>query len=463
MNLSATEFPVVFYLAMAVIGLGVALAMPQIRGGLGLPIIAVIATIFVWYIIDAVYNEYDYYVLIIGADMLDLAWGQVILFIISFLFFANLFHRLINRDLLGGESHFMRLMARGGIDDEDFQKRMDLSFAMVAFFWLLMMVIAMLRTNFDFMGMFFPYISGKAYPWARGRVGTGLDALISFYGYLHTMLVSACGVIWALSKNKRTRTTAALIFLLSAPWFLLDRVRNLMLAILLPGLLAFVLVRFRGGWILKIVVLAGAFVVVDGWMRFVIQVRSEANVAYAFQQLGLAGVTQSIQSKQVKHAGLNMFEELGWINQFIDRGTYNPNWGERYFAELVNPIPRTLWRDKPMIGIDYAIARGQKFGNEGDRGTAGVGATISTGMIGQGVVNYGRFWGPIAAALLMGIWAAVLARQDLLGDKTGRLLLFFFGMVLTFNLGRDITLITLYPFVFGFIALKIWTRIKGEH
>jgi hypothetical protein len=236
-----------------------------------------------------------------------------------------------------------------------------------------------------------------------------------------------------------------------------------MLAILLPGLLAFVLVRFRGGWILKIVVLAGAFVVVDGWMRFVIQVRSEANVAYAFQQLGLAGVTQSIQSKQVKHAGLNMFEELGWINQFIDRGTYNPNWGERYFAELVNPIPRTLWRDKPMIGIDYAIARGQKFGNEGDRGTAGVGATISTGMIGQGVVNYGRFWGPIAAALLMGIWAAVLARQDLLGDKTGRLLLFFFGMVLTFNLGRDITLITLYPFVFGFIALKIWTRIKGEH
>jgi hypothetical protein len=197
-------------------------------------------------------------------------------------------------------------------------------------------------------------------------------------------------------------------------------------------------------------------------MRFVIQIRHEASVAHTFQQIGLAGVTQSIQGKEIKHAGLNMFEELGWVNQFIDRGTYTPNWGARYFAELVNPIPRVLWRDKPMIGIDYAIARGQGFGSASDRGSAGVGATISTGMIGQGVVNYGRFWGPIAAALLMGIWAAVLARQDLLGDRTGRLLLFIFGIVLTFNLGRDITFITLYPFVFGFIALRIWARIKGE-
>ncbi len=234
-----------------------------------------------------------------------------------------------------------------------------------------------------------------------------------------------------------------------------------MLAIILPGLLAYVFVRFRGGMLLKIVVLVGAFLLMDGWMRFVIQIRSEASVAHTFQQVGLAGVTQSIAGKEIKHAGLNMFEELGWINQFIDRGTYTPNWGARYFAELVNPIPRVLWPDKPMIGIDYAIARGQGFGEKGDKG-AGVGATISTGMIGQGVVNYGRFFGPIAAALLMGIWAALLARQDLMGDQTGRLLLFFFGMVLTFNLGRDITFITLYPFVFGFIMLRIWARVKGE-
>jgi len=63
---------------------------------------------------------------------------------------------------------------------------------------------------------------------------------------------------------------------------------------------------------------------------------------------------------------------------------------------------------------------------------------------------------------LMALWVAILARQDLKGDKTGRMLLFFIGCVLTFNLGRDITLITLYPFLFGYVMLTIWAQINGE-
>jgi hypothetical protein len=47
-------------------------------------------------------------------------------------------------------------------------------------------------------------------------------------------------------------------------------------------------------------------------------------------------------------------------------------------------------------------------------------------------------------------------------QKTGRMLLFFIGCVLNFNLGRDITLITLYPFVFGYIMLTIWAQVNGE-
>jgi hypothetical protein len=196
-------------------------------------------------------------------------------------------------------------------------------------------------------------------------------------------------------------------------------------------------------------------------MKFVIQVRSEANIAALFQEVGIAGVTERLQGSTTKHAGLNMFEELGWVNSFIERGTFEPNWGSRYFAELVNPIPRVIWKDKPMIGIDYAIARGQQWSG-GAVNNAGVGATISTGLIGQGVVNFGRFFGPIGAALIMAWWAALLARQDLQGEQTGRLLLLVVGLVLTFNLGRDITLITLYPFFFGFFMLNAWRRIKGD-
>ena len=81
-----------------------------------------------------------------------------------------------------------------------------------------------------------------------------------------------------------------------------------------------------------------------------------------------------------------MFEELCWINTFIKSGAYEPNWGARYFAELVNPIPRVLWHNKPLIGIDYAKARG--LGSGGDNSgnaEAGVYATVSTGLIGYDI------------------------------------------------------------------------------
>ena len=78
------------------------------------------------------------------------------------------------------------------------------------------------------------------------------------------------------------------------------------------------------------------------------------------------------------------------------------------------------------------------------------------------MVNFGTFFGVLAAALIMALWVAILARQDLKGEKMGRMLLFFIGLVLTFNLGRDITLITLYPFVFGYVMLTIWAQVNGE-
>jgi hypothetical protein len=247
----------------------------------------------------------------------------------------------------------------------------------------------------------------------------------------------------------------------SLPWFLLDRTRNTMLAVALPGLLAWVFIRLKSGMILKISILVGAFLITDIWMKFIIASRSGADISVLFSQGGVGGVAKTLEGGEVKHQGLNMFEELVWINSFIDKGTYAVNNGARYFAELVNPIPRVLWPNKPMIGIDYAIARGQLYGDAGDA-QAGVGATISTGMIGQGVVNFGPFFGVLAAALLMAIWVAILARQDLMGVRMGRMLLFFIGCVLTFNLGRDITLITLYPFLFGYFMLAFWARTHGE-
>jgi len=186
---------------------------------------------------------------------------------------------------------------------------------------------------------------------------------------------------------------------------------------------------------------------VNAWMAFVIANRSELSITQALKEKGF----KLNSSEKTHHEGLNMYEELCWINTFISNGKYNPNWGSRYFAELVNPIPRALWHGKPLIGIDYAIARGQ---SGGDDGQASVYATVSTGVIGQGVVNFGRVFGPAAAAVIMSIWCAFLARQDFHIGEFGRLPLYAGGLILTFNLGRDITFLTIYPFFFG--SLVVW-------
>ncbi len=196
-------------------------------------------------------------------------------------------------------------------------------------------------------------------------------------------------------------------------------------------------------------------------MRCVIDTRSGADISQVVREIGIGGVVERVEQSEAEHRGLTMFSELGWINKFLDQGTLAINYGQRYLAELANPIPRGLWKDKPEIGIDYAIARGARYGIAATV-DAGVAMTISTGMIGQGVTNFGKFFGVLSSALLMALWVAILARQDLKGEKMGRMLLFFIGCVLTFNLGRDITLMTLYPFLFGYLMLTMWAQINGE-
>ena len=187
-----------------------------------------------------------------------------------------------------------------------------------------------------------------------------------------------------------------------------------MLAILLPGFMALVTLRIkRGIWLRALVCLFG-FMVLEHWMKFVIENRDKGSIAASFK----TGGTQDMEVKARKHGGFNMYQELCYINYFIANDTYKVNWGSRYFAEIVNPIPRVLWPGKPLIGIDYAIARG------------------------------------------MAIWIAVLARQDLMGRDIGHLLLYAIGLVLTYNMGRDITLLVIYPFVFGWLLL--WWNNKRK-
>jgi hypothetical protein len=417
----------------------------------GIPMLMVLFTVAVWYEGDALYNDYPEYRQTMGPAALEFAWWEVLLFICAFGMFAPAVHRSFNRNYFSKKSNVLYLVRHGVMNADKFQAQIDAICRVLALLWSAIMLVALFRTDFDFQGLFMPYLGSKADPWSRGRIGTGFDSLFALAGYLLIGLTSAFGVLAAVAKRPTTRFLAITLCLLALPNYIFDRTRNVMLATLLPGFFAWVFLRFRGGLLIRIAILVAGFLVLDAWLKFVIENRSDSTIVAAFQQ-ELSHPTA--ENKDTKHLGLNMFEELGHINDFITDGSYRPNWGARYFAELVNPIPRALWPGKPMIGIDYAIARGQGYGDAGDN-QAGVGASISTGMIGQGVVNFGRILGPIAAALLMSFWVAILARQDLLAAETGRLFLYAIGLFLTFNMGRDITLLVTYPFCFGYLLLII--------
>ena len=423
--------------------------------GWGIPMGVVIATVSAWYLGDVLYNNYEEYVQIPGPEYLSAAWWEILLFYIAFGVLVPVVNRKINRDL-EPRSQILQMMRNLTIDTDWFQNQVSFIAKLLIIPWILLMTLALIRTDFDFIGIFFPFLGVKANPWGRSRLGGGIDAIYALATYVQIMLTALFGVVLALSKRKSTMTQAVIIYFLSAPFFIFDRTRNAMLAILLPGFMAFITLRVRGGIVIRFGVIVLAFMAIDGWMKLVIKSRGAGvSVTKAFheeQSNESPEADDSVEQKKIKHDGFNMFEELGYINYFIVNGTYKVNWGERYFAELVNPIPRVLWPGKPLIGIDYAIARGMAYGNQ-DAASGGVAASISTGMIGQGVVNFGRIGGPIAAALLMAIWVAVLARQDLMGHDIGHLLLYAIGLVLTFNMGRDITLLVIYPFVFGWLLL----------
>lgn len=453
---SLTIFPPGFWSVMILLATGAVMAWRCRNDGSGVPILAVLLTVAAWYVGDAFYNDYaNNHAKVFDAGELQSAWLEVAWFLVVFLFTAPWIHRWMNARHLRNGSGALQLF-RHGVAQPAFQKQLNFLFYGSVGIWTILAVIAAFRLKGEILHFFFPFLGYKAEPWGRNRIGSGFDALLSFAFYVQLLVTAIFGVVAALATDRKVRWLAIAWCFLSWPYFVFDRTRNTLLAVVVPGVMSWGLLRVRGGIVRKSAVLIACFVVVNAWMAFVISNRSDNTIAAAFLEKGFSVRDE----KDVHHEGLNMYEELCWINRFLDDGRFSPDWGARYFAEAVNFIPRSLWPGKPTIGIDYAVVRGQ---GGGDARGAGVYATISTGLIGQGVVNFGIILGPAAAALLMSFWVAILARLDLHIQELGRMPLYACGLILTFNLGRDITLITLYPLVFGAMAIWCVGHFRSPH
>jgi len=429
---------VTFYLAAAaLVVLTVESCVKLLNGDSFSITLAVYVTVFGWYFVDPFLNpeQYTY----IPSFLISQSYGQVVLFLIGFRFFMPVAQRWIVRRRSTGVFHVQRftpeqiLIVTGAI-------------------WLLLLLIGIARMGGDVIGALFPVDSrAGATMWGRSAIATSAAGfLIASAGYMFNAITALLGVLVFFQRSAFWRVVAGAMFVISLPYFLLEGARSHFLAVILPFIVTYLLYG-RHLLLIKLAVLAVAFFCLDHGFKLVTAFRGTG-----FRDLLAAEHPYELVDEDLRQSGLNMIQELCFANAYIGSGAASPAYGERYLNELLNVIPRAIWSSKPLVGIDYAKWRGL----EDPQSDLGVSATISTGMIGGGVLNFGPFLGPVAAGIIMALWTGLLIRWWQQRDSLLRLMLFMLGAGLTFNLGRDITLLVLWPVVFAYCLVRlieIWT------
>jgi len=436
---SRVSHELTFYLAVVVLVVLTAESCVKLlnRDSVGITI-GVYVTVFAWYFVDPVLNPEQYDPL--PSSSLGQSYWQVILFLIGFRVFMPIAIRWILHRRSPGvfDTHLPPEQILRG----------------VAAIWLFLFIIGIARMGGDVMGAVFP-LDGRAGPtmWGRGAVESSASGfLVAFGGYLFNAVAAFLGVLVFFQRSTAWKLLAGAMFAITLPYFFFAGARSHFLAAVLPFILTY-LFYGRHLLILKLAILAIAFLCLNEGFKFVVAFRGTG-----FRELLASQNPYELIDQDAVQGGLNMTQELCFVNAYLESGDTSPAYGARYLNELLNFIPRMIWPSKPLIGIDYAKWRG--FESEGEDGDTGVNTTISSGMIGGGVLNFGKIFGPIAAGILMALWTGLLIRWWEQRQSVLRLVLFMLGAGLTFNLGRDITLLVLWPVVFAYFFVRLtenWT------
>jgi hypothetical protein len=392
----------------------------------GVPYLAVVFTIAAWYFTEPLYLTDEF--LFFAPENIARAYDAVLIALISFAASAPTVVKITRPKRSG------RVLSTTYVPAERV-------FVFVVGLWLVLLAYGTFRMQGDLFGALFP-LGGRSgvNMWSReGGAGAGNDGfIVSVAGYLYVLCLASFGILYSMMSKSFYTKLAIILIMISWPFVVLQGSRNLVLAVALPTLAAYLLFS-SDGLLKKGLVFIGALFALELVLRIIIYYRN-----VGFENIDLSQVGDE------KHFGLNMASELVYCIKYITDGTVELSFGQGYLAELANVVPRVIWADKPLVGIDYAVARG--FG--GADVDIGVFATISTGVIGGGVLNFGSVFGPIVVGLLMSSWVGLLSRFRLQGTPL-RLTLFLVGLGLTFNLGRDVTLLVLWPLVLGYIGVRL--------
>src|SRR5438034_10155683 len=393
--------------------------------------VGVYVTVFAWYFVDPFTHpeQYDY----LPSSSLGQSYGQVVLFLIGFRVFTPVAIRWI-----------VRRRSSGVFDTRLTPEQILIAAAAL---WLVLLIVGIARMGGDVMGAVFP-LDGRAGPtmWGRGAVETSASGfLISFAGYVFNAVTALLGVLVFFQRTTAWRLLAGAMFAITLPYFFFEGARSHFLAAVMPFILTY-LFYGRHLLILKLVILAIAFFCLNQGFKFVTAFRGTG-----FREVLAAENPYQLVDEDMRQTGLGMIQELCFANAYLDLGAGSPAYGGRYLNDLLNVVPRAIWPSKPLIGIDYAKWRGF----ESPDSELGVVATVSTGMIGGGVLNFGQVFGPVAAGILMALWTGLLVRWWEQRQSLLRLVLFMLGAGLTFNLGRDVSLLVLWPVIFAYVFVRL--------
>ena len=441
---SVVAFELSFYLAAVALLVLIAESCVRLlnRDSFGI-MVGVYVTVFAWYFVDPFLNpeQYDY----LPSSLLGQSYWQVLLFLIGFRVFTPVAARWILRRRSSGI----------------FDTRLTPEEILVAVgaLWFILFSIGIYRMGGDMMSAVFP-LDGRGGPtmWGRAAVETGANGfLISSGGYVFNAVTAFLGVLVFFQRRTFWRIVAIAMFAITLPYFFLAGARSHFLAAVVPFIITY-LFYGRHPLIIRLAVLAVAFVCLNEGFKFVVAFRDSGG----YREVLASENPYELMNEDARPSGLNMVQELCFVNVYLQTGGTSPAYGARYLNEVFNFIPRVIWPSKPMIGIDYAKWRG--FESEHDEnGELGVNTTVSSGMIGGGVLNFGQILGPIAAGILMALWTGLLIRWWEQRKSLLRLVLFMLGAGLTFNLGRDITLLVLWPAIFAYCfvrLIEIWAAAR---
>jgi hypothetical protein len=398
------------------------------------PSLIIYATVAIWYLTEAIYTPE--YLTNFSKETQENSYLQIIVFLGFFRFLVpQLTFRLtsINK-------------SKPKLSINPFLDPKQILFY-ISIIWLGLLLFGISRMNGDIIAALFP-INARAgiNMWGRGAGASAGSSgfIISSAAYVYLLVCSFFGILLTVQTTNTGKIINLLLILISWPYFIFLGARNQFLAVAMPAYFSYVLLSKQKLWI-KLLITIVAFLALNYVFTLIIAYRN-----VGFSAVFSGGGHSTVASSEQKHLGLNMFQELCFINSFYQKGTLHSQYGSDYIAQFLNFVPRAIWPNKPLLGIDYAIARG--FGTSST--DIGVTATVSTGLIGQGIVNFGPYFGSLAPAFLLALWAAFLARLWSQRYSILRLCLFLVGLGTTFNLGREITLLVLWPMVFGYALVR---------